>query len=338
MILDDICDQERVNTQQSRDNTWGWFARQLSVLDPQSQLVCLGTRWHWDDVYTRIERTFVKYRDNPRVGWYVERRACIEKGEVIFPTRFTKEEFDQIRRAQGDYIFSCFYYNDPVGEGVNPFDTNRFSWIEYDKKADDAWTYILVDPASTRESYSSYTGIIIADAIPNRQLVVREAILEKMHPDTLIDRIFLLVDREKPFRVIVEDEAYQKSIYYWLRREMTRMGRHFQIQMIKNPRNLSQEARLISMQPYLHNGAICFKKNFPGLQDLMEEFETFPKGPHKDLICALYFGTQAVFPPKRREKANEVPKLLTRQKKINEMVRRPIRRGRMPRLRIGGLR
>ncbi len=334
LLFDDIVDQERVNTPQARESVWEWFGRQFSVRDPGTEMVVIGTRWHWDDVYSRIQKHMPKYADDKEVGWHVEKRAIIENGKIIFPTRFTRAELEEIRKVQGDYIFSCFYHNEPAGEGTNPFNVRRLKWVDYTPQKD-GWTYILVDPASTRESYSCYVGIVIGDALPSRRFVIREAILEKMHPDQLVDTIFRLVEREKPYRVVIEDESFQKSLQYWLRREMRARKVHFTVDMVKNPRNVSQPMRLLALQPYINNGAIQFANGMPGARDMLEEIETYPKGPHKDLLCALYMITASIFPPKMvPHTAPKAPPI--RSRRLMEMLNGKRGRGFMPFTRIGG--
>jgi hypothetical protein len=340
MLLDDIVDNDNTNTQDSRDKVWTWFGRQLSVLDPGSILTVVGTRWHWDDPYSRIQKQLAKFEEDKEVGWYVMKRKAIEKGKVLFPGRFSRKKLDEYRKVQGDYIFSCFYMNEPVGEGMNPFDLRKMKWVDYKKPDRNAWTYVLVDPASTKEDYSSYTGIVIGDAMTTPQgqrFVVREALLEKMHPDQVVDTIFDLVAKYSPYKVIIEDEGFQKSLYYWCRREMLMRGVSFNQQLVKNPRNLVQPMRLLALQPYVNNQVVVFDRNMPGKDVMMEEFETYPKGPHKDLICALYFITHAFFPSRHRvKKEDEAPPL--RSRLITEMCRRRRRHGRMPNIRIGSVR
>ena len=136
--------------------------------------------------------------------------------------------------------------------------------------------------------------------------------------------------------MIIEDEAYQKSLYYWLRRDMIQRNFHFPVQLIKNPRNVSQEMRLVSLQPFVHNGAICFAKGMPGASELMVEFESFPKGPHKDLICALYFATQVIIPaPRPQEKKKK--KIPIQSRFLHSLIERNRKRnGRMPFIKVGG--
>jgi hypothetical protein len=160
MILDDIVDQESVNSPASREKIWNWFGRQLSVLDPGCQLIVVGTRWSWDDVYSRIANRFQPYIKDGEVnklGWWIEKRAAIENGKLIFPTRFTREILAEIKHAQGDYVYSCFYENEPTPEGVNPFNARLIQYVEYDPEAaenEGDWNYILIDPASTIETWS----------------------------------------------------------------------------------------------------------------------------------------------------------------------------------------
>lgn len=341
MILDDIVDNDNVNSQPVRDGVWQWFGRQLSVLDPASILTVIGTRWHWDDPYSRIQKQLVTYEKNKNVGWYTDKRKAIENGRCIFPTRFTVEELNEIRKVQGDYIFSCFYFNEPAGEDMNPFDLRKMKWISYPKSQPNAWTYILVDPASTKEDYSSYTGIIVGDALATseQKFVVRRCILEKMHPDETVDRLFALVEQYQARQVIIEDESYQKSLYYWTRREMLYRGRHFQVVPVSNPRNVSQPQRLLALQPFVNGQTVMFANEMPEDEKnyMLEEFETYPKGPHKDLICALYFITRAFFPPERRSKKKEEPPP-KRAQLITQLAWRREKNGRIPNLSFGGRR
>jgi hypothetical protein len=161
MLLDDIVGQSEVNTVQARDNVWLWFGRSLSVLDPGSRMIILGTRWHFDDVYSRIIANLDCYNDDEKVQlmdgaelpqkWWIERRQVIENEKLIFPTRFTEGELKEIKKIQGDYQYSCFYYNDPVGEGNNPFDVRRFKWVkaEEEYEGESPFYHILVDPAQS---------------------------------------------------------------------------------------------------------------------------------------------------------------------------------------------
>jgi len=315
MLLDDICDQEKVNSQETRDRVWSWFGRQLSVLDPGCRLIVLGTRWHYDDVYSRIERQCPRRTENNPMGWTVVKRKAIENGRCIFPERFSKDLLEEIRKVQGDYLYSCFYNNEPVGEGCNPFDVRLFTWIDYvrpensddpEEKLQTPITHLFVDPAQSKETWACPSGLVIVDACWDRRSVIREAILEKLHPDQLVDRIFSLVSQYNIQRVGIEDEAFQKSLAYWVKREQLARGVFFTVIPVKIPRNVAGDRRMAGIQPFLHNGDIIFDQKMEGKANIIEEFETFPKGPHKDLIAAISQIPHAtVYPSKKMAKPAE---------------------------------
>ena len=346
MLLDDIVNQDKVNTQNSRDNVWTWFGRQLSVLDPNCEMIVIGTRWHWDDPYSRIQKQLQSWSDENPKGWYMEKRKVVEYNKLIFPTRFTFEELEEIKHIQGNYIYSCFYFNEPVGEGTNPFDLRKFTWLDYKRpeekegeydKSQVANTHILVDPAASEAEYACYSGFIVADALHDRKVVIREAILEKLHPDDLISKIFELVQIHDPIRVLIEDEAYQKSLYYWTRERMLSRNIHFSVIPVRIPRNIQRDYRLSALQPFIHNGQIVFHKNMPGKGDLVEEFETFPKGPHRDLLSAMAMIPYGVIYPSERklkEKRPDRPRSIEFFEQLIEKGRK--RRTYLPKIKVKG--
>lgn len=322
MLLDDIVGQNEVNSPQTRDNVWMWFGRSLSVLDPGSRMIILGTRWHFDDVYSRIITNLNTYMPDEKVQlvdgkelpqkWWIERREVIENEQLIFPTRFSRIELEEIRKIQGDYTFSCFYFNDPVGEHSNPFDVKKFSWVTYPTEAqedENSYTHILVDPALSSEAWACNSGLVIYDAHPDHTHTVIEAIREKLHPDELVAKIFALAKEYNATRVAIEDEAYQKSLVHWIRQQMPQHGFSFNVIPVKIPRNIKKYARFEALQPFIHNGLIKFKEDMPGREDIIEEFEQYPKGSTDDLIAALaMLPNCTIYPPsrKRRSKPKEM--------------------------------
>lgn len=325
-LIDDMVGQEEVNSLAAREKVWQWFGRQMAVINPKAQIRVLGTRWHSDDPYSRI----VNFPD-----WHKTVRKYKENGKFIFPTRFNDDVIQGIRQIMDDYHFSCFYLNDPVGEGQCPFEVNKFTWIDYPYDREDcnsaAWTYILVDPASTIEDYSCPSGFIVGDAVSTRhgkKFVVREAILEKLTPDQIIEKIFSLVDKFSPMSVVVESEAQQAILHSWMRREMLRRKLSFRVEEVKSPRNVKKFSRVVGLQPYLHNGDIVFVKDLPGKREVIEQFSTYPKGKQDDLVLALSFALPSVkYPPKfsRSDKQKSVPIRSRLLDEMNERHRRAVR-------------
>jgi hypothetical protein len=334
MLMDDIVDQEKVNSPETRDSVWAWFGRQLSVLDPGCCMVVLGTNWHDDDVYSRIQRNMTPWTEGNPLGWYIAKRKAIENGQCIFPQRFTKEILAEIKKIQGDYVYSCFYENEPVGEGVNPFDVKQFQWIEYDHDAyveeygheNAPIPHLFVDPASSDATWACYSGIVLCDARSDKTTVIREAWLQKLHPDQLIDWIFSLVIQHDVRRVGIEDEAYQRSLIYWVRREMQSRNINFTVMPVKIPRNVQANTRLGAVQPFIHRGDIKFRANMEGRGHILEEFSRFPKGSHRDLIAAISMIPHCVLYPATHRKREKKPETAMCVEFMESMCSRPRRR------------
>jgi len=328
MIIDDMVGKEQINTAAQREKAWRWFGRQLSVMDPNSRLVVVGTRWHEDDPYQNISKL---------PGWQTAIRKVKEPwpdGEFIFPTRFNERVLAELMEVQDEYTFSCFYLNDPVPDSMTPFNPKLFRWLDYpsDEVTSVPWTHILVDPAVTMEEYSCYTGIVIGDAVMIGNLpafIIREAFQERMFPDKVVETIFSLVARHRPHAVVIEAEAQQKTFHAWIKQEMLRRKVYFQLREVKGPRNVRKEAKLLGLQPFIHNGSFRFMNGMPGGEELVNQLAKFPKGKHDDLVMALSFATLAVdYPPQTTEvRRNEAPPI--RSRLLMEMCERGTRGSRM---------
>ena len=334
ILIDDPVSKDQVNSIAARRKTWNWFGRQYSVLDPgETELTVLGTRWHGDDVYSKILTLD---------GWYVERREYKEHGKYIFPTRFNDKYIKEVKRVQDPYTFSCFYLNNPIGEGVNPFDTDQFWFEEYplhDQKPGPTWTYLLVDPATTTEDYSCPSAFVIGDAVNTsrgKRFVVRRVISQKMAPNAFIDYIFTLYEQYRFRAVAIESEAQQVTLHYWLKREQVAREKRFEIQEVKCPRGEKRTKLLWGLQPLLHEGAIIFDKKMEGKEDLIDEFSSYPKGATDDIILAISFIPQAVSYPGTSAMREEPKKIPPRSRFLMEMIqenrkkRKVRRRGRLP--------
>ena len=337
MVIDDMVGKEQINTAAQREKAWRWFGRQLSVMDPDSRLIVVGTRWHEDDPYQKISKL---------PGWKAAIRKIKEPwpdGEFIFPTRFNEKVLAELREVQDDYTFSCFYLNDPVPDSSTPFNPKLFRWMDYPNKEVTSvpWTHILVDPAVTMEEYSCYTGIVIGDAVMIDNLpafIVREAFQERMFPDKVVETIFSLVSIHKPHAVVIEAEAQQKTFHAWIKQEMLRRKVYFQLREVKGPRNVRKEAKVLGLQPFVHNGCFRFMNGMPGGEELVAQLAKFPRGRHDDLVMALSFATLGVdYPPMlSRERKEEPPP--KRCQLLMEMCERPRgrRMGSLDRIQVRG--
>lgn len=77
IIFDDICDAENMATQYQREKLKEWVAQTaMSRLTPYGRIICIGTRWHEEDIYTYFEQ----------LGWVVIKMPAISDGKEVYAT------------------------------------------------------------------------------------------------------------------------------------------------------------------------------------------------------------------------------------------------------------
>lgn len=284
---DDLGEDALMPSKQDIEQAIGWHKLVPPLLlDPMdSQELITATRWYVEDLVAWVqahEKEFV---------WYM--RACREdaegnpdpRGEVQYKQRFSDEVLESLESRLGPYLFSCLYLNTPLRTENMVF---KPEWIHYGEQ----WPrsvvcFTSVDPAGISEdetSDSDYNTVVTCgkDLITGR-IFVLEYFHERCTPSEVIQAIFEQAKRWKPVKVKIETVAYQSTLAYWVREQMTKEGFYFVIETCPHPKG-AKPARIRSLQPLFAAGMVILR---PHMQALVNELLAFPFGKHDDLIDAL---------------------------------------------------
>jgi len=142
IIFDDLVSDVNVTTKEQMDKVEDCYRRSLSLLRPGGDVIMLGTRWNFGDLYGRI---IAEQDIKGNFGIFIKKAE--ENGTYFFDNigenSLTKEFLSQQRSVQGTYIYSCNPYESlilmdnwkskPIGEikedeiviGWNRRDTGR---------------------------------------------------------------------------------------------------------------------------------------------------------------------------------------------------------------------
>jgi predicted phage terminase large subunit-like protein len=257
----------------------------------------VGTRWAYDDVYSWWDKTYGRLTAKLS-------RGAIEDGQPIFPELISLEFLD-MQRAADEYLFSCNYMNNPRNVELQDLDVAALMRWQY---ADDYQDRIVIyDPRSQNQDIlavvdvdklditvtvdlamgervtSDRNAINVMGVEPTKgYCVVLEAWGKRCTPLELIEKLFAVNEKWHPRLFGIEAVAYQKSLSYFLRQEMERRGKWFQIKDLKAIGK--KEVRIRGLQPIVKTSRVAIH---PEQQLLIQEMSDFPLGEHDDVVDAF---------------------------------------------------
>jgi predicted phage terminase large subunit-like protein len=305
IILDDLMGLQNYKTKEQRDKVRAFYRSMINLLEPDGQLIVIGTRWHLDDLYQTII-------DNESDYYDIMVRSVVEDGRIIFPKKFNLK-FDPLKKQWAftpekcmDYIkflkqstgadFFSQYMNNPVDDENQLFKTTYFK--HYTERPANLFTVMTVDPAISERQYSDYTGIVVAGRAPDGKIYVLDTLRARWgSPKEIVDNIFLMRDKWHPDVVAIEENGFQKSLRFWAEDEMKRQGIYFPIETLKSPverGGLVKEYRIKGLEPYYRNGMVFHQK---WMKDLEEELAQYPRAKHDDLSDALSWSLNFLITP-----------------------------------------
>lgn len=278
IILDDIVSQETITTREQLQKTSDYYRLLLSLLDPGGQIVMIGTRYHFADLYGEIIA-------NKETNHYtINQRKAVENGEILFPSRFTPQVLADLRSSQGSYHFSCQYMNMPVDDETAKFKRADFRYYQPDDiKLERTFNTMCIDRAYSLAKTADYTGITIRKVSPNNFWFIPYARRLRVTEKELIDLIFKLKIDYALDAIGVEQLAFDNTLKPVLEEEMRRRNIFFTVQAIKSKG--SKESRIESLVPRYESHSIFHLQG--ACDELEDELTRFPSAEHDDLSDSL---------------------------------------------------
>lgn len=312
IIADDLVARENVMTPEQREKVYLYYKDLLDLLEPDGTIVVIGTRWHQDDLYAKIiEENDEAKKSGALRPWDLFIRTCWrEDGTPTFPEKFSRPYLDGLRTSKGAYEFSAQYLNNPIDESAADF--KRSQVIYYDPTTPHPSQLLLcVDPGLSLSRDADPSALVVAGQFANRKIRVVDYVHKRVQPDDLIKEVFGLVEKWNLHRVGIETFAFQKSLKYAIQNEQRRRSKFFTILELGTKRGgrepiLSKEARIRRLQPYFEQGLVEIRRD---MVELENELLAFPRGRHDDLIDALAYHLDFLYPSQntdRREEPTEI--------------------------------
>jgi len=232
----------------------------------------------------------------------VYERAKREDGSLFFPERLTQEFLEEARRTMGSYLYANQYQNQIIPEEEKRF---KKDWLRYTLELPRLVnSFGFIDPAIGQKDHHDYTAIVIVSVDQNKNWYIRLASRYRLTPTQIINKSFEICDQFQLSALGMESVAYQEALIYLATEKMIADNQFIPLKEIKRSR-MTKESRILGLVPRFEFGRIyCV----PGLVDLEDEFDTFPRGNHDDILDALASIEEiAYYPEIEKEKEFEQP-------------------------------
>lgn len=127
IIIDDPVSNNTINTPEQKQKTIDYYKYLLSILDPGAEIILIGTRYDYGDLFGHIYENESEYFDILDRGCTLDRTYDFSPKNLYFPTRLTKEFLEEQRASQGSYVFACTPGETPIT--LSDFSTKPISEV-----------------------------------------------------------------------------------------------------------------------------------------------------------------------------------------------------------------
>jgi predicted phage terminase large subunit-like protein len=243
-----------------------------------------------------------------------------DKEESIWPERFPKErilaikdEFSSVGNINGFYQE---YMNIAQSPDDAPFQPDWIKLHSYEYKKLEGQNVLIkneglenekilpvelytgVDPASSLSARADFFVIATIAIDNNNNKYIVDIYRDKISPALQPEKIIEVYKKYRPRRVKVETVGYQEALRTAVRELMREESLYIPgLESGVKPRN-SKSERLLSLVPLFAKGTFYFK---PEHMIAQQEFLSYPKGKHDDIMDAIWTALDGAKPCRIKE-------------------------------------
>lgn len=324
VILDDLENDEAVESPERREKLYNWFKRALlpALAKDISKIIAIGTLLHRESLLSQMVNGQGIFGGWNRRTW----RGIKEDGTSLWPERFDVEYLTGMRddpthpMYMGPLEFSQEIQNNPISEKdqiIKPewtqsryiLNNHLVEWARKMRITDPeaalrSWmkTHFKkvighIDPAISESEKADWWAMVtigitnkcpICPGEPAGHIVILDVIrFRESDPEVQAQEIgdqFLLWKQDK---IKIEAVAYQAGLYQITKRIAQKRGLHIPVWKWKPDR--SKRRRAILQSGSWAGGTVHIRMDMPHAAEFIEEVVQFPQGAHDDMFDA-YLG------------------------------------------------
>lgn len=287
LILDDLISMKNSETAMQRHKVKQWiFQELLPVLEPDGQILIIGTRKHHGDFYGDIlnEKGFLGWRKVVLKAEYPRGSKGAKKyGMILFPERWPKKKLRERKAAMGTVLYNSEYLNEPSSGG----DKFNLDWLKFYKtEPKEMRIFEGVDLAISKKETAAYFAMVTIGIPAEGYVYVLNVFRDRLGFPGQCKAIKRLAQMWKPLQMGIENNAYQDAMPQWLDNDPEAKLIPFKGISTYGDKRM----RIWGLSPLFERGNIFVRETE---SDFIDEFISFPDHGTFDILDALLKAIEA---------------------------------------------
>jgi len=296
IICDDLVGRSNSTTKDQLQKVIEYWKELGSVLNPGGEMIVIGTRWDYRDLYQYILDIRDELGELAKIDVLIE-KAERDDGTLLFPEVLSKQFLRQRRIEQGTYFYNCQYQNTPVGrenalirkEDILKY-SDKIQGMDAELFLRNCKHYITVDLAFT-ESKKSDSTVVLVNAVNPRTGIwyIRDyRVFKTTDPSKVIELLFELNEQYKPLVFGIEKNNYMNWLQWPLEMAMRKRNIFFNIEPLAHyGKANNKELRLRKIPPRFAYHRCYIHTSMIELEDQLLTLTYDGAKGHDDLLDAL---------------------------------------------------
>jgi predicted phage terminase large subunit-like protein len=288
IVIDDPDDPASVKTEESRNETWNWFMRDIVPLGHRhTRIVVIGSPLHQDSLVMRLSRSI---EAGLMKGVVLNFPIIDEQGKPTWPAKFaTQTDIEEAKMRVDEQSWQREYMLRIIPEDGQIIHEDSIAY--YDKLPELEWyndyrfSVMGVDLAIGELESNDYTAVVSAHVFgsgKDRKIyILPNPVNERLNAPSAVERVNSMsraLGKGIPTKVFVEDVGYQRSFIQYLK-EKDIPVEGFMVS------GHDKRSRLQTAAPLIQSGAVLFPRH--GCEGLLTQVIGFGVERHDDLVDAL---------------------------------------------------
>lgn len=231
----------------------------------------------------------------------------LERGDKLFPGRFTDEVLYRARERLGEYNYAGQYLQEPVPLGGGEFRDEWINYYQYGQVSPKEMNlFILVDAAGGEETNkkkkktSDWTAMMVVGTSGDNNYYLLDMVRDRLNPTERIDVLFLLHRKwnaltGKPPKVGYEKYGLMTDTHYI---KLKQQSDNYRFPLVELGGPMPKEDRIRRLIPDMQLGrwylpanniyVDCEDRQWDLTRELVDsEMPSFPRARHDDMLDAL---------------------------------------------------